>query len=811
MSPANPVFNHWTSAQRREPFRFGTKAETLARLRPLLRGARILDLDWFSVRDWRQDNAALLTRIAERFGQCELVVRSSAHGEDGAERSMAGAYHSCLRVDGVDRIAVKRAVEEVIGSYSGNPEDQVLIQPMVGGVAVSGVIMTHDLEHGSPYYVINYDDESGRTDSITSGDGVYKTVLVYRDCDPGHLRSERVSRFLALAREVESLCGSVPLDIEFGLARDGQMYLFQVRRISLCRSWHPVTERRVSRQIGFVDRFIQERSLPRPGLLGRRTILGVMPDWNPAEILGANPRPLAVSLYRELVTREVWRTSRTAMGYRELPPEELMVVIGGHPYIDVRNSFNSFLPAGLEEEIGGALVDGWLERLHANPELHDKVEFAVAQTCLDFTFEEDFRTRYGELLDEAGLGSFRERLRALTGACLRLDAGGSLGSALAAVKQLTQRQNARGPVSTGGGTLALHAAAELLEECRALGTFPFAVLARHAFMAEALLRSAVRRGALSVGRLRHLKRSVHTVTSDLAGEYARVCRGERSVGDFLGAYGHLRPGTYDITSLRYDERGDLFSTEGSFAPQAQPEQFSLGGGERKALQDLLAEAGLDSVDTAGLLEYARRAIAGREWGKFVFTRSLSDALGAIACWGESEGLSRDDLSFLTWPELASYLVDPVLDHADREFLDQTERARRAYTAGQALRLGYLLRDVRDMYVVPVHRSAPNFIGAGRVEGPVVMLDSRSSATTDLFDRVVCIENADPGYDWIFTKGVRGLITKFGGANSHMAIRCAEFGLPAAIGCGEQTFGRLMSCGTVLLDCDNKQLRPLCHD
>jgi glutamine kinase len=53
--------------------------------------------------------------------------------------------------------------------------------------------------------------------------------------------------------------------------------------------------------------------------------------------------------------------------------------------------------------------------------------------------------------------------------------------------------------------------------------------------------------------------------------------------------------------------------------------------------------------------------------------------------------------------------------------------------------------------------------------------------------IVCIENADPGYDWIFTRGVIGLVTKFGGANSHMAIRCAEFGLPAAIGCGEQLF------------------------
>ena len=53
--------------------------------------------------------------------------------------------------------------------------------------------------------------------------------------------------------------------------------------------------------------------------------------------------------------------------------------------------------------------------------------------------------------------------------------------------------------------------------------------------------------------------------------------------------------------------------------------------------------------------------------------------------------------------------------------------------------------------------------------------------TDLNDKIVLIEGADPGYDWIFTTRFVGLITKFGGANSHMAIRCAEMQIPAAIG------------------------------
>ena len=32
------------------------------------------------------------------------------------------------------------------------------------------------------------------------------------------------------------------------------------------------------------------------------TAFGVMPDWNPAEIIGIRPRPLALSLYQEIMT-----------------------------------------------------------------------------------------------------------------------------------------------------------------------------------------------------------------------------------------------------------------------------------------------------------------------------------------------------------------------------------------------------------------------------------------------------------------------------------------------------------------------------
>ena len=41
--------------------------------------------------------------------------------------------------------------------------------------------------------------------------------------------------------------------------------------------------------------------------------------------------------------------------------------------------------------------------------------------------------------------------------------------------------------------------------------------------------------------------------------------------------------------------------------------------------------------------------------------------------------------------------------------------------------------------------------------------------------------------FLFSYRIRGLITKYGGINSHMAIRCNELNIPAAIGVGDKIF------------------------
>jgi len=57
--------------------------------------------------------------------------------------------------------------------------------------------------------------------------------------------------------------------------------------------------------------------------------------------------------------------------------------------------------------------------------------------------------------------------------------------------------------------------------------------------------------------------------------------------------------------------------------------------------------------------------------------------------------------------------------------------------------------------------------------------------------------------------IEGLITKFGGSNSHMAIRCAEMSVPAAIGVGELLFETLAYSPRIELSCGEGSVRGIC--
>ena len=104
-------------------------------------------------------------------------------------------------------------------------------------------------------------------------------------------------------------------------------------------------------------------------------------------------------------------------------------------------------------------------------------------------------------------------------------------------------------------------------------------------------------------------------------------------------------------------------------------------------------------------------------------------------------------------------------------------------------------------------SEPNYITLEKAAGEVYLLEN-TLTMDDMSGKIVLIPCADPGYDWIFSRGIRGLITMYGGANSHMAIRAGELGIPAAVGVGTKAFEKYKAAEMLELDALGKIIRVL---
>jgi glutamine kinase len=780
-----------------------TKAETLIMLSEL--GYNVPSALYFAVHEWNANEDEIIDRITNKFGNELLAIRSSSLAEDTADSSMAGAFESLLNIN-IERKIIKEAVKFVVNSFDDNLNNQVLIQPMVKNVAMSGVVMTQVLDDGSPYHVINFDDKTGLTDTVTSGSSINKTVYIYNGVDKKDFDSPLLLSVLDLIHDLQDTFPDIPLDIEFAIDKDMIMHLLQVRKITTIKNWNNNVSQQVSNRMYFLKDYVKQLMQKRPNLFGEKTLLGFMPDWNPAEMIGVVPYPLAMSLYIELITKRVWSTAREKMGYRKMPNVELMVSLFGRVYIDVRNSINSFLPEGLESQVSEKLVNAYIERLDKNPHLHDKIEFEVVHTAYDFDFEKNFKERYPELLTKEEFLNYRGLLKNLTNNALDNGYNSSLNVAIRDIEKLKILQNKSNIFKENSFSIADNINT-LVNECIDYGTLPFSIIARHGFIAENLLRSLINNNAISNERITKFKTSFNTISGEMTNDFEKVLSSEISKKEYLLKYGHLRPSSYDILSPTYSEREDLFNGTQRNSPK-QFEKFSLSTKEKSEINILLYEHGLDRVSAEDIFIYAEKAIKGREYAKFIFTKHLSQIIENIAKWGAKEGFVREEMAMLTIRDVLSGLISPLTDDVKSFYQKKINKARNNFDVASSFKLSYLIRSIRDLHIVPMQRSSPNFIGNKRIEAEIIELNPYQEETPNLENKIVCIVGADPGYDWIFTRNIAGLITKFGGANSHMAIRCAEYDLPAAIGCGEQPFEKVLKAGKVLLDCQGKRLEPI---
>jgi phosphohistidine swiveling domain-containing protein len=765
-----------------------TKASRLGRLSQLGLGSYLLPQ--FLIRESELGSGLEERQVAlvATLGEGPYAVRSSALDEDQSE-SQAGKYLSLLNVQIED---LTESIREVFASYTtSNHNNQVLIQPFIQDAINSGVVFTVEPNIGSPYLTVNW--TNGRdTTAITSGAKNGDSLVIFVDHleTPQEVGGLRLRELLEIVESVQDVESGESLDIEW-IQTEEATFILQVRPLSHEQSRVPASE--ISLELESLKSRISNLQKRHPYLAGETTIFGVMPDWNPAELIGIRPNTLAFSLFRELISDSIWAYERGNLGYRNLRSFPLVMDFAGHPYVDLRVSLNSLLPADLSDELATKLVDHYISKLNANPALHDKIEFEVVLSCYSFDWASN-RSELGEFLA-------RSEQEELLDSLLRLTKNAITGKnyGLSEIQKKHEPLVGKYEAIAAGNLDPIGRAFWFLEDCKRYGTLPFAGIARLAFIATKLIRSLVEADIVTEEELLAFTSRLDTRTSKMVQDQTKMTREE-----FLSVYGHLRPGTFDITAPNYATAFDLYFPsfgQGSTS-LCQDEETELAESfEHKVLRFLPnSELGIGGEM---FLNFCSQAIVAREESKFLFSRHVSAALESIAALAESLGFQRADASHIRVQSIQDSYKNPgdLVKRIQRDI----ELGVRAEGLSHSITLPTLIRSPEEVTCFRVSDSVPNFVTLRNVSGEIVVLES---PTQNLSGRIVLMKSADPGFDWIFTRGISGMITAWGGANSHMSIRAKELGIPAAIGVGEALYLELSRARSCHLDCRNKRIESL---
>lgn len=779
-----------------------TKANTLLALRDKLKHSKIEDIVVITTDEYYSDKANVLKTIMDAFNGETIIVRSSSSNEDNYELSNAGHYESVLHVDSADESEICAAIETVISSYERDAlddgEEQILIQTQTQHVAASGVIFTRDLQKNRPYYVINYDD-GGSTDSVTSGTGG-KTIWFSHQGDIDRIPL-KWRKLLTSVSEIERLLDGMILDIEFAITQTNEVVIFQVRPLAANYKF----EQKINDDELF--QLIVNEKLKYEKLINAydhsKMMLSDMAFWNPSEIIGSNPRNLDYSLYREIITKQAWNEGLVPMGYKAVN-KDLMYKIGNKPYISIEYSFMSLIPSKLDDPLSVKLMNYYKEKLKQDLTAHDKIEFEIVYSCFDFETQHklDELEHFG--FDVGEIHAISEALHELTCDALH-QYHETLRKDLEDIELLeTSRKSIQSEIARDGASIdeLIDYFKQLIRHLKKYGTPQFSRQARYAFIASSMCKSLVAKGYFDQESMDQFMLSIHTVASEFEYDFNRYMNGDIDRAYFNDKYGHLRSGTYDIRTERYEKLNFMTSKRETSITRNDPtdkQGISLDAGVvRRALDDINF-----LIDEHEYIEIIKSSLEQRELFKFEFTKSLSLALEILIIIAERLQMDRHLFSYL---EISDIYASEYYRNENElvEFWTTIMQQRKLmYYKRSELVLPEVIQNERDLDFIEIGESRPNFITDKVIDGEVVLIEENNEA--DIRGKIVVITKADPGFDWIFAEDIKGLITMYGGAASHMAIRCAEFGIPAAIGCGERIYNYVSSLSRLKLDCINGKI------
>jgi len=742
---------------------------------------------YFKKQNFTNNKSKVVEKIKSEFNS-DIIIRSSAKNEDSHLSSNAGHYDSFI-VKKKNFCEIEKIISSLIKKFK-NKNDEILVQKFIDKPDITGVLFTKDKDTNSNYYNLSY-DKSKKTYLITSGinNPTIKSVTIYKHTK---LLPKKFKKLIQTSLDFEKLFKNDRLDIEF-IIKKNRLYILQCRPLlGIKKKVNSETLEKV--KINLIKKF-KKINIKNETLAGKKTILSNMSDWNPAEIIGKKPSNLSLSLYSELITNSIWAKQRYNYGYKDVRPNKLMLNIAGSPYIDLRVDFNSFLPSKLNKEISEKIINYQINQINKKPYLHDKVEFEVVNTCYDFNLEEQInkipitqseKKIYTKELFELTNNILNPKNKFFKNEIIKID---NLKKRIDLIKK-----------SNLSHIQKIH---YFINDCKNLGTLPFAGIARCAFISKSILDSLVYRKLLSKNDLEKFYLSINTVSKDINSEFKKAKK-SKNFSEFINNYGHLRPSTYSIIEKNYKDNlfGYFSKTESVKNKNKKKNKFILDKKKSLKINNLFKEKKI-SVNFNQFLKFAKLSIENREYLKLIFSRSINEIFSCLKDLAKEININYQEFQHLDIDLILKAFHNLEQENLKKTILRNININKKSASFSKYILLPDVINNVTNFEIFHDLDCKENYITNKSIVGEIFELN-KSKKLKNTKDKIILIENADPGFDFIFSYKLKALVTKYGGSNSHMAIRCMELGLPAIIGVGDKIYNQLSKSKKVFIDCNNNK-------
>ena len=172
-------------------------------------------------------------------------------------------------------------------------------------------------------------------------------------------------------------------------------------------------------------------------------------------------------------------------------------------------------------------------------------------------------------------------------------------------------------------------------------------------------------------------------------------------------------------------------------------------------------------------------------GKIYFTKSIDQIFNNLELLGKEVDIPLTDLNYISINTILRYNSNLDQNRIKNLLKKEILENKTSMKVLNQIKLPDLITTTNDVNFFYLDKVRGNFVTNKSIYGKIKFYGNIKSLK-EIRDTIVLIDSADPGFDFIFSYNIRGFISKYGGANSHMAIRYMELGIPAIIGIGEKT-------------------------